>query len=332
MTDTLLRQWAMLRHIPRHPNKTDATRLKRQLEADGYDISLRSIQRDLVKLSRTLPLMADEAKPQGWWWQAGAAQLDLPALDPQAALTFTLVQSYMQRLLPATTLDYLQPWFQTAHGVLEAHGNGLAKWPDKICVLTRGLALSPPSIDPAAQAALYQALLQERQAAVTYQPRGAEATKDYVLHPLALVVREQIIYLVCTMWDYRDIRHLALHRLRSVQVLDEPLVRPVAFDLDAYVAQGEFGYLKGDGPVRLELDFRRKAIAHLRECALSTDQTITDLGDDWFRVAATVMDTAELRWWLLGYGDQIKVIAPASLRQEFAEIAQSLVRHYAESC
>ena len=37
-----------------------------------------------------------------------------------------------------------------------------------------------------------------------------------------------------------------------------------------------------------------------------------------------VQDTCQLRWWLLGFGDQVEVLEPEHLRAEFAEIARSL--------
>ncbi len=328
MNDTLLRQWAMLRHIPRHPRKIDCATLKIRLASDGYDISLRSIQRDLIKLEGALPLLSDEAKPQGWSWQPQAPQLDLPALDPQAALTFKLVEAHLTKVLPASTLSYLGPWFRNATGVLDAHENGLSRWPGKIRVLSSGLPLSAPIIDADAQALVYQAVLNEKQLELTYQPRGADAEKTYRVHPLALVVKDQIVYLLCTMWDYDEIRQLALHRIRSVTLLNEAALRPPDFSLDAYVAEGAFGYRLGATPLFLVAEFSRKAAVHLAECPLSADQTLTDTGESRTRVTATVQDTAELRWWLLGYGDKVEVISPPFLRDEFRTIADRLGQTY----
>jgi predicted DNA-binding transcriptional regulator YafY len=47
--------------------------------------------------------------------------------------------------------------------------------------------------------------------------------------------------------------------------------------------------------------------------------TITELvkiDDDRERLMATVKDTQELRWWLLGFGEGVEIIEPASLRAE----------------
>ena len=37
------------------------------------------------------------------------------------------------------------------------------------------------------------------------------------------------------------------------------------------------------------------------------------------RVKATLDDTAQLRWWLLGFSDQVEVLGPKALRNEFIE-------------
>lgn len=62
--DALLRHWAMLRMIPRHPRRIDTGRIRDGLERLGYSITLRSIQRDLNKLA-VLPLSCDESNRRG---------------------------------------------------------------------------------------------------------------------------------------------------------------------------------------------------------------------------------------------------------------------------
>ncbi len=38
--------------------------------------------------------------------------------------------------------------------------------------------------------------------------------------------------------------------------------------------------------------------------------------DDYFRLTATVDDTAQLRWWLLSFGSKVEVLEPAGRREE----------------
>jgi predicted DNA-binding transcriptional regulator YafY len=58
--DTLLRQWQMLRMIPRHPAKIAASQLCERLCGDGFDVSKRTVERDLQSLSQGYPNMLDE--------------------------------------------------------------------------------------------------------------------------------------------------------------------------------------------------------------------------------------------------------------------------------
>ena len=329
MTDTLFRQWAMLRFIPRFPRKVDTTNLQYELAKAGHDINLRTIQRDLNKLSEVLPLVADNAKPQGWSWATDAKVIDLPALDPQAALTFRLVESYMQRLLPASTLNYLQPWFHAANGVLDRHGNGLARWPDKVRVLPRGLPHKAPDIAPEIAEAIYQAVLLERQLQITY-PSKSEQTeaRGHTVHPLGLVVRDRVVYLICVFDGYTDPRQLAMHRILSAEMLNATAQRPEGFSIDAYIAQGEFGVVLNPQPIVLEAEFYRHVAIHLRESPIADDQVIEDVDEDNVLLRATVPDTLELRLWLKSFGDEVAVLEPPALRKEFREIAENLTTYY----
>ena len=328
MSNTLSRTMAMLRHIPRHPRKIDTSALLQRLATAGYDISLRSIQRDLNDLSCILPLVSDSGRPQGWSWQADADPFHLPFLDPQAALTFHLVERHLNTLLPESTLNYLAPWFRTAAAVLEANDKGVTRWPDKVRVLPRGLQLQSPPIDAGVHATLYDALLQERQVTIRYLQRQASEAKEYLVHPLGVVTRDTVIYLVCTMWNFTDVRQLALHRVQSATIGEEACRRPDGFCLDGYIAGGAFGYPESSDAIRLEALFTTNAAAHLAECRLAHDQQIVAEGAGLVRVSATVLDTKELRWWLLGFGDQVTVLGPAGLVERMRDIVAGMAASY----
>ena len=333
MNDTLMRHWHMLREVPRYPRRISTTDLKQRLDTLGFDTTIRTIQRDLVKLSAALPLMADEAKPQGWSWEADAQQLDIPTLEPQAALVFHLVERYLQPLLPASTLDYLSPWFRTASGVLDNQGNGLSAWRKKVRVLAPGQPMQPPVIDSEVQSIVTQALLLNRRVAVTYRPRGAQEDKEYEASPLGLVVRDQVIYLVCTLREYQDIKQLVLGRMRSARLLETPARGLEGFDLDEYIAQGEFGMpLETGKTILLVADFDRPTALGFIERPLDENQVIEDIDAETVRLTATVRDTQEIRRWLLTFGGRVEVIAPGALREEMKVVVAGMMKRYDMTC
>jgi predicted DNA-binding transcriptional regulator YafY len=329
MNDTLLRWLLMLNYIPRQPRKVDTERIKQFLEERQYKITLRSIQRDLNKLSLVFPLIGDNARPQGWCWQADATQFTLPGLDPQAALTLHMVEQHIKPLLPATTLTYLQPWFKAAEGVLAGHGNGLSKWPDKVRVLPKGFPRIAPTIIESVQIAVTDAVLSERQLEITYLANGSVEPWTRTVHPMALVVRDQLTYLLCVFADHTDVRQLVLHRAQEARVLDAAAIRPPDFDLDAIIVKGEFGMPQTTGKLKLEAHFAPHIAIHLEEAPVSSDQQLDEL-DGKVRLRATVADTLEMRLWLRSYGNEVVIVKPVRLRREFREIAEDLARQYAD--
>jgi len=330
MSDTLMRQWQMLRLVPRHPRKISTAGLRQHLADEDFDTTQRTIQRDLIRLSTIYPLACDErSKPFGWSWTPDADVMDIPGMDSHTALAFWLAGEHLAPMLPRATLRRMQPHFTTAAHVLDAIAadRGAPAWRDKVRVLHRGPKLKAPVVSEDIQDAVYDALLHNRRLTITYNLRGRGGEKEYETNPLGLVLKDGITYLVCSMWDYPDIRLLTLHRMRKAVQLDAPATAPDGFDLDAYIAAGELDYALG-GPVRLKALFTEGAAFHLEERPLSEDQTIKAQENGRMLVTATVADTAELRWWLLGFGDQVEVLAPAELRDEFAQVARSMLSQY----
>lgn len=328
MKETLLRQWAILRAVPRYPRRVDAPSICSQLAELGMNVTLRTVQRDLNALACAFPLDSDQSKPQGWCWRQGAGQLEVPSMDVHAALTFNLVEQYMQNLLPRSTLSHMAPWFDVAQGVVHSQASTLTKWRDKLRVVPHTLNKVPAPIDPAIQRTIYEGLLNERQLLVTYQAitSGKEA-KTYPLHPLGLVVVEQTVYLVATVKDYQNARFLALHRIYAAQLLPADAIKPVDFDLDQFIVK-EFGIRVGSEPLNLELRVRGVLAKYIAETPIGAGQIMTPTDGLWWHVQAQVQDTIQLRLWLRSLGPDAVVEAPLPLRQQMEREVAEQMSHY----
>ena len=324
----------MLRRIPRSPRKITAQELKSALEAAGYVTTVRTIQRDLKTLSTGFPLQSDErAPPFGWCWASGADLMDIPGMDGRTALTFKLVETYAKALLPPTVLEFLGPYLDRADEILKALGDSpLGAWADRVRVIPRGLRLQSPSVDPGVLEVVYEALFAQKRFRALYLPRteGGQDPREYVVNPHGLVFRDQLVYLVATLWDYDDVKQLALHRFETAELLEEPARTPEGFDFGEYVTAGAFDYPEGD-MIQLKALFTKEAAYHLHETPISENQAISGHDDAHVLVSASVRDTAQLRWWILGFGDQAIVLEPTVLRKELRDIAASLLKGYESS-
>ena len=330
MTDTLLRQWVMLRQIPRHPRKITVRALRAQLLEQGYGVTERTIQRDLLRLSGALfgLLLDDRSRPHGWSWDRRAAQLDIPGMEPQTALAFKLAEHFSGQLMAPATLNALAPYFQRAGAVLADMDSPVSAWPEKIQTVTRGQTLIAPAIDPLILETVYDALFNDRQFRARYHRRYDDSIQDYVIHPLGIVFRDGVVYLICMRDGREGVVQMALHRMRSAKLLDAPAERPVDFDLQRYVEDGGLDFRLGRQPLDVELMLDPATAVHLGETPLSHDQRLTESVDGRIQLQATVADTAQFRWWLMGLGDQVEVIAPAALRADIAERLGRAVGQY----
>lgn len=332
--DTLYRQWLMLSKIPRSPKRTTAIELKNSLSAEGYDIDVRTVQRDLDKLSTSFPLNYDtEGRKNFWFWIETAAVQDLPGMEPVTALAFQMAESYLSPILPKATLDLLQPYFQRAKQVLQAATqSNLKKWPDKVAVISRGPDLLKPQIKPQIQQIIYDALLKEKQIKATYKSKKTHESTDYILHPLGIVNKHGVIYLVCTLWNYQNIKQLALHRFESAEVIEDNSNTPEQFTLSDYVqADHQFSYPITPDLIQLKVLFDARAGEHLFETPLTDNQVLTAQDDGQLLLEAEISDTQELRWWLSGFGSSIEIIEPTELRSYFQNEAELLINSYTSS-
>src|ERR1700687_4119499 len=81
------RQWDLLRLIPRHdsPGRTAAD-LSGALSSRGYEVTRRTVERDLDGLLACMPLEINEReRPQRWRWQKTRG-LDVPGMEVAEAV------------------------------------------------------------------------------------------------------------------------------------------------------------------------------------------------------------------------------------------------------
>ncbi len=326
--DTLYRHWLILRMIPRR-TRISTTEILGHLQSEyGIETTLRTIQRDLIALEAgAFPLECDGKSPAGWRWVKDAPVFDIPNMDPVTALTFKLAEKHITRMMPHGVLNALKPYIKAADERLKlTPESSLSRWPDKVRVVSRNLAMIPPVIEEDVSDEVYSALLEERRFTADYHTVVGRK-KRYEVNPLGMAFVDGLTYLIASLNEHEEPVLLLLHRILQVVLLDKPVTTPVGFNLDAYIAK-ELTFPVG-GKISITLRFRNKAdVQRLEEAPVSIDQNIVTLPDGHFELTATVEDTLQLHWWLRGFGTRVEVVKPDSLRKEFADMALELAECY----
>ena len=302
--ETVLLALELLHRIPRN-RKVSAPELYEQLSGTKVERNLRTIQRQLEMLSEHFEIERDDrSKPYGYRWKERARAWSLPMLSEQESLLLTLAEKQLRSLLPGSLMKSMEGFFAQARSNLGQHANAKheREWLSKIRVVSETQPLLPPKIKPGVFEEVSNALYGNRWLNLDYKNAAGKVTKAEVM-PLGLAQQGPRLYLVCRFKDYDNERSLALHRINAAKASILTFDRPKDFDLQKYDADGRFGF--GEGK-RIRLSFRitKSAGAHLLETPLAVDQQVTDLGE-WYEIAATVVDTVQLQWWLRGFGDKV---------------------------
>lgn len=302
--ETVLLAVELLRRIPRG-RKITASDLHQQLKDAGIERDLRTIQRQLEMLSEHFEIERDDrSKPYGYSWLEQAKALAVPNLTPQESLLLQLAEEHLKQLLPARLMKSLDSFFIQAKRNLGTNSNARLEkeWPSKVRVVATSQPLLPPKIAAGVFDAVSEALYSNRWLLLDYKNASGKRNSVEVM-PLGLVQQGTRLYVICRFQGFDNERNLAIHRIVSAKMLALTFERPQDFDLQKYDDDGRFGF--GDGK-RIQLTFciTEGAGFHLLESPLSTDQK-TKLVDGGYEITANVVQTAQLDWWLRGFGKQI---------------------------
>lgn len=306
----LARQWEMLKLIPSHGPGITASEMRVQLENNGYTVTKRTVERDLISLSAQFGLRRNEKSiPHGWQW-VPELRHEFGSIELKDAVSLVMAEDLLKQTLPNEMLTTLEPKFKQARSKLKAIGkNPLSKWTEKLRYIPNTLSTQPPTIIPGVLKTVQDALMTEKQIEVTYAP-FQQKDKTYRLHPLSIIQRGITPYLVATAFDYPDPRIFALQRISKATATDEAISIPKNYSVDNYINSGAMDFGTGN-PITLKANLSNELASYLTETPLAEDQKIDYMNN---QLTVTVHDTWQLYFWILSQAAGIKINSPKKLK------------------
>ena len=332
MSDSVLRMIKMTERIPRYPAKVTANQIQDFLKNHGYSISLRSVQRDLNELSRLFPIECDDKSiPFGWSWKKNSPGIESPAMDPIQALTFSLAAQYLEPLMPKASFKRIEKFFQRAENILMGdERSNILRWRKRVRFIPESIRFKDPNIRSDIRQKIYRAMYEGYQMKAFYRKRGEKRSDLRLIHPLGIVVKGSITYVISMMDDdHENPRYLPMHRFEAVEILDgKKIIEPKNFDLDDYLHKSNLGFEFSDNLYTFKAIIDKTMGAHLEETPLNSTQQIKKIDDESFLISARVPDTLQFEQWLMSFGSNIEIMYPKKLRQKFKQLAKDLSSKY----
>jgi len=147
------------------------------------------------------------------------------------------------------------------------------------------------------------------------------------VHPLRLAFIGRAWYLIAHSCKHRDVRTFKLGRIRRLTVLRRTFDPHLQVDLDEYF--GDAWSMIPEGKLYdVHLRFASLVAGNVAEVHWHRNQRTEWNADGSADFHVRVDGLGEITWWILGYGDQVEVIAPASLRKRVADVAARMLKKY----
>jgi len=150
----------------------------------------------------------------------------------------------------------------------------------------------------------------------------------YTVSPFALLWDDENYYLLAYDLDKEELRHYRVDKMKDISQTDEKRQGKEEFekvDMSAYT-QKVFGMFSGREEL-VKLRFANHLVGTVID-RFGKDVMIIADGKGYFTVTLSLVVSPQFYGWLFGYGDEVEVLAPESVRCEVKELAGRVAAMY----
>jgi predicted DNA-binding transcriptional regulator YafY len=145
------------------------------------------------------------------------------------------------------------------------------------------------------------------------------------LCPYHLLFNSRAWYVLGWSGLHKSIRTFKLNRIQELTISDKCFVEDDKFDLNDYL--GRAWSMIPEGRIyNIKLRFLPKVANNVTEVQWHSTQKVTRNPDGSAIMEFRIDGLNEITWWILGYGDQVQVLAPDALREKIQSVAKNMIK------
>ncbi len=172
-------------------------------------------------------------------------------------------------------------------------------------------------------AQLQQAIVKKRKVNIRYHSLFEGIIINVELSPYHLLYNNRAWYVLGRSSLHKSIRTFKLNRIRELTTTQRCFVDGEKFDVYDYL--GRAWSMIPEGRIyNIKLRFLPKVANNVAEVQWHSTQKVVRNSDGSATVEFRVDGLGEITWWILGYGDQVQVLAPKTLRKKVLEVAKNM--------
>lgn len=295
--------------------------------ANELEVTERTIHRDMEALSRTgIPVFAKRGKNGGWSLLEGYRTNITGLKDDEIKSLF--ISPSIQLL---HDLGLSNEWSHARQKLMASIPSFLQKdandvW-NRIHIDTSTWKQSNEKIDYFK--ILQQAIWEERKLQLTYKRANGKMV-DRIVDPLGLVAKGSTWYLIASANE--KIRNYRASRITSAIMTEETFSRPEDFNLAQYWDSSTQKFIRNLPRYEVDVEVAPPIADRMGFTGRFVQVLKVDspLENGWIPVSLRFDTEQEAKEYILGFGNRIKIVHPADLRQSIYDMARAVVAFYEE--
>ncbi|WP_394137153.1 helix-turn-helix transcriptional regulator [Cytobacillus oceanisediminis] len=296
--------------------------------ANELEVTERTIHRDMEALSAAgIPVLAERGK-FGGWRLLEKYRTNLTGLKADEIKTLLLSPSFQH----LADLGISNDWKEARQKLLAAIPAPLKEdvidISNRIHIDTSTWRQTPREMK--SFGTLQQAVWEEKKLRIQYK-KADKQTIERIVDPLGLVAKGNIWYLIAASDE--QIKSYRVSRIVDAELINEKFSRPSDFDLAGYWQESKQTFISSLPRFEVEVEMSPSIIQRINFTGRFVQVIHSDSPKEngWIPASLCFDTEQEAREYILGFGDQIKIIRPVSLRKSVREMAESVIELYNEN-
>jgi len=175
---------------------------------------------------------------------------------------------------------------------------------------------------------LSMAILARKTCRISYNTFSEEEIREktYDINPLHFFERDGGLYVFVVVSYFKDIRLLAVERIKSIEMSEKPFDWPKDFDPEILLNKA-FG-LYWDDPFSARIKFPPSQARYIKERTWAEQQQIDDQPDGSIILTLETSGSYDVKRWVMSFGSDAELLEPEDLREEICNEAKKMAQAY----
>ncbi len=192
-------------------------------------------------------------------------------------------------------------------------------------ISTKVGAQAPTELLDKTFAQLQKAITSKRKVNIHYHSLFENKVIDIELCPYHLLYNQRAWYVLGLSSLHRSVRTFKLNRIKELKSTEKCFLGGGDFDLADFL--GRAWSMIPEGRIyNVKLRFLPRVAENVAEVQWHSTQKVTRNSDNSAIIEFRVDGLGEITWWILGYGDQVQILAPKALRNKVLETAKNMIK------